>query len=168
MRPLPGTYPPYFENYINLVQEEKINFALRNNWNDIHKVLSSVQPDKENYAYADGKWTVKQLVNHVLDAERVFAYRALRFARRDPQVPLPFDENLYAQNSFAENRKFMQLINEFEHVRKANSLLFESFSEETLLYCGQTRGGSTSVLAIGYMICGHAQHHLNILKERYL
>lgn len=167
MRPVPVTYPQYFQKYIDLVKEEKINFAMRNNWNDIHKVLVSIPVEKENFAYAEDKWTVKQLVAHVLDAERIFAYRALRFARRDPQIPLPFDEKLYAKNSFVETRKFMQLINEFEHVRKANSLMFESFSDETLLFCGETKSGPISVLALGYVMCGHALHHMNILQERY-
>jgi uncharacterized damage-inducible protein DinB len=168
MKPEKGTYPPYFENYIPLVSEDNINEALIKNWEEIHKILSSVSPQLENYAYADKKWTIKQLVNHMIDTERIFTYRALRFARKDPQQPLPFEEDDYARHAEVSQRSLKDLLEEFDAVRKSTLCLFKSFSEPTLLEAGQTAGGRTTVVSLGYVICGHAIHHLNILKERYL
>jgi hypothetical protein len=168
MKPEKGTYPAYFENYIPLVKEDSVLDALAHNWAHITDVLSAVQPDKENYAYAEKKWTIRQLVNHLIDTERIMAYRALRFARKDQQQPLPFDENAYADVADVNRRNLNDLIYEYDTVRKSTVSLFNSFSESILLNTGKTAGGETTVLALGYMICGHAEHHLSILRERYL
>ena len=168
MKPEKGTYPPYFDNYIPLVKEDRVLDALANNWAHITDVLSAVSADKENYAYAEKKWTIRQLVNHMIDTERIFAYRALRFARKDPQQPLPFEENDYAEHADVNRRNLNDLIYEYDTVRRSTVSLFNSFSENTLLNSGKTAGGACTVLALGYVICGHAEHHLNILRERYL
>lgn len=168
MKPQPGSYPKYFENYVPLVKENSLLEALDVNWDAIKKLSSSISEEKANFAYAPGKWTIKQVIHHLIDTERIMSYRALRFARKDPQQPLPFEEDLYAANSESHHRTLNSLMNEFETVRKASVSLFETFSDEIMLRTGTTASGSCTVLALGYMICGHAIHHMNVIRERYL
>jgi hypothetical protein len=168
MKPEPGSYPKYFENYIPYVKEENVMDALKNNWKECQTFLSGIPYAKENFAYSPGKWSIKQLVIHMIDTERIFAYRALRFARKDPQQPLPFEEDDYAANAHVEHRTLAELLDEFDTVRKASISLFASFPEEVLLYSGVTASGNCTVLALGFTICGHAAHHLKVLKSRYL
>jgi uncharacterized damage-inducible protein DinB len=168
MRPEKGTYPPYYDHYLPLVKEIEPIEALDRNWEMLRDFITKIPAGKEEFAYAPGKWTVKQVINHVIDTERILAYRALRFARQDPQQPLPFEENKYAVAAELDNRRVKHLLEEFETVRKATRSLFSTFSEETWQRSGKTAAGETTVLAIAYMICGHATHHMNVLKERYL
>lgn len=168
MRPVAGSYPDYYDNYIPLIRTGNIISALEENRLELISVLKKVDAEKENYAYQPGKWTVKQVVQHITDAERVFAYRALRFARLDPAQPLPFDENKYADVADVTHRDLADLLHELGSVRGATQCLFKTFSQETLLRTGNTSFGRTTVLAIGYLIAGHALHHLNVLKQRYL
>src|SRR5437870_7271735 len=128
MKPEKGSYPVYFENYIPLVEEENVLEALAQSWISIKTMLAAIAKDKENFAYAEGKWTIKQVVNHMIDTERIFAYRALRFARKDPQQPLPFEEDHYAANADVSGRTLSDLLYEFDSVRKASFSLFNSFS----------------------------------------
>jgi hypothetical protein len=168
MRPQKSTYPVYYENYIPLVKEDDLITALNQNWKEIKEFISQIPKQKENFSYAPGKWTIKQVVNHLIDTERVFTYRALRFARKDPQQPLPFEEDNYAAAAEVQERTLADIMDEFEAVRKSTLLLYKSFSNTTLLLSGKTAGGETTVLAIGYTTCGHATHHLRVISERYL
>lgn len=168
MSPVKGTYPDYYDNYIPLVNQEAVTLALTHNWEELTNLASSIPENMEDSAYAPGKWTIKQVFMHLVDTERIFAYRALRFARKDPQQPLPFEENDYADNADVSNRTLKDIMQEFEAVRKATSLLFKSFSQSTLLTLGNTALGNTTVLAIGFLTCGHAIHHMNVIKDRYL
>mgnify|MGYP000162018960 CR=1 FL=1 len=168
MRPVQGTYPPFLETYISKAIEDNIFAALKANTQLLEAFLKSIPRDKGDYAYAPGKWTIKQLILHISDAERIFSYRALRFGRGDAQQVLPFEENDYAKNSNADKRTLASVIEELLAVRKATTLLFESFSEETLSLKGNTKMGEVSVNTIGFAICGHAAHHVGVAKERYL
>ncbi len=168
MRPARDTYPDYYDNYIPLVKEDDLHTALRNNWTELLTVITSIPAEKALFAYAEKKWTIKQLLGHMIDTERIMTYRALRFARKDPQQPLPFEENDYAANMELDHRSLKDLVHEFEAVRGATISLFDSFTPNSLALKGKTAAGETSVLSIGYLICGHAKHHINILKERYL
>ena len=112
--------------------------------------------------------TTKQVLIHCIDTERIMATRALRFSRGDSQKSTSFDENLYAANSHADLRSLKDIEEEFDAVRNATIALFRSFSFETLMAVGTSPSGIVTVNSIGYMICGHTQHHLNIIKERYL
>lgn len=168
MKPVKGTYPIYFDNYIPLVKETNLAEALNNNWNEIKTVISAIPVSQDDFAYAQDKWTIKQVLCHMIDTERIFAYRALRFARKDPQQVLPFEENDYAANAELGQRSLKGLLDEFEVVRKSSMYLFNNLSESTLLLSGRMASGETSVLALGFIICGHATHHLNVIKERYL
>jgi uncharacterized damage-inducible protein DinB len=168
MRPEKGTYPVYYENYIPLVREDSILEALNVNEKEIISFFNSISANKENYAYENGKWTIKEVLNHIIDTERIFSYRALRFARKDSQLLHSFDQDPYVANAELTNRSLKDLIEEFETVRKATFSLYKSFSNEALLRIGNTAEGKASVNAIGFTICGHAIHHINVISERYL
>lgn len=168
MKPNKKDYIPYFESYINLVPEDDIIAALKANHQTFLDFIEEIPRQKLNYFYDEGKWTVKQVINHVIDTERIFSYRALRFARGDSQKVLSFDENLYAANANLTNTNTQILADEFDSVRLSNILMFRQLSEKELLLKGQMTSGEVNVLSLGYMLCGHAQHHINIIKERYL
>jgi uncharacterized damage-inducible protein DinB len=160
--------PPFYHNYINQVKANDLMEALHRYTKEWVDFLQSIPEEQWNYAYAEDKWTIKELVQHVIDAERIFAYRALRMARKD-QTPLPgFDENAYTPNSKAERRTKQDLIEETEIVRKSTIKLFEGFDDEQLEESGIASGSSIYVRAIGFIIAGHAKHHQNIMEERYL
>jgi uncharacterized damage-inducible protein DinB len=168
MRPNKQDHIAYFEYYINLVPENDILSALNNNHQTILEFLKSIPADKAEYKYAEGKWTIKQVLNHIIDTERIFSYRALRFSRGDNQVLASYDENLYAANVDLSRSSLDLLIEEFDAVRKATLLQFSQLSEKELLLKGKTTSGENNVLSIAYVICGHATHHVNVIKERYL
>lgn len=159
--------PVYFDRYINLVDDMDVVQALS------AYGASYLQEELPKFialgdrVYAPGKWAVKDILQHLIDCERVFAYRALRIARTD-KTPLPgMDENLYGTTSGANNRSLDELMAEFACVRESNIMLFNSFSENALLQEGITNGNPVSVLALGFIIAGHTLHHVTVLKERY-
>jgi DinB superfamily len=158
----------FFQRYINEVKEDDVVEGLKKNTDRIKKFLKEIPKKKIDFAYAKGKWTIKELLQHMIDAERVFAYRALRFARKDA-TPLPgFEENDWAANAPTWERKWSQLFEEFKAVRKSNEMMFRSFNKEQLLQKGIASGQEINVIALGFIISGHVEHHINIIKERYL
>ena len=168
MRPELERVGTFYHNYINLVPENDLVEAFEMQSAALFRLLATVPPEKYDHRYAPGKWTLKELLQHIIDAERVFAYRALRFARKDP-TPLPgFDENLFAANARAEIRTWDKLVEELKVVRRSSELLFQSFDDEQLQSNGISSNSPNYVLAIGYIIVGHAMHHLKIIRERYL
>ncbi len=167
-KPLNTDYPQYFGRYINQVSEENLSDAFKNQFPQIEIFLHSVDEDKSTYAYAPGKWTLKELLQHIIDGERIFDYRALCFARKET-ISLPsFDENLYAGNSNANARSWKSLSNEFINVRRTTEDLYNSFSDETLQQKGTANNNSSSVLSLGYIIIGHVTHHIKVVEEKYL
>ena len=168
MKPLQGSYPAYFETYISKVTEDDVLLALHNNLQVLKSFFKSIPPELENKAYAEGKWTIKQVLNHMLDTERIFAYRALRFARKDAQVVAAFDEDAYAQAADVSKRNLPDLLAELEAVRWSSIFLFKSLNHEALMRSGMMASGETTVLSLGFMICGHANHHMQVIKEKYL
>lgn len=166
--PLPEEYPAYFEVYISAVKEEEILPFMVDQPTEVEALAATIPADKEDYKYADNKWTIKEVFSHITDTERIMAYRALRFARKD-QTPIPgFDEDYFVANSDLSKLSIKELVEEFKLVRQANMALFTQFDEEVLNQTGSSNGKIISVRGIIYMIAGHATHHLNILKERYL
>ena len=160
--------PPFYHGYVKLVKEPDLPSALEQHQHNLLNLLRSLPDDKWDYSYAPGKWTIKDLVQHLIDGERIFAYRALRFARKDT-TPLPgFDENLYASSANAGKRSSEDLLNELEIVQKSSALLFASFTEEQLESSGIANNNAIYVAGIGYAIVGHTIHHMNVIKERYL
>jgi uncharacterized damage-inducible protein DinB len=167
MRPLPATFPPYFNTYIKLIPENDVMKALRNQTLRAETFFDRISEEQSFYKYADGKWTVKEILQHVIDTERIFCYRALAIARKEIATLPSFDEHKYGANSFANQRSWNDLTEEFKVVRQASILLFNSFTNENLQRSGNVSDYQMSVLAIGYTIAGHVSHHMNIIRERY-
>lgn len=167
-KPSPTSYPGYFQRYIDQVPEEDMLTAFDVQSGIAENFLVSISEEKSLHAYAEGKWTIKEILQHIIDAERIFAYRALSFARKD-STPLPgFEENDYAANSNANRRTWKSLIEEFIVVRKSTELLFKSFTAEALASSGTANNNLTSVAGIGFITLGHFYHHKKVITERYL
>jgi len=168
MRPDLSLVGASFHNYINQVPEDDLMEAFNKQSAAFIRFLETIPSEKYEYRYADGKWTIKEVLQHIIDAERVFAYRALRFARKDA-TPLPgFDENLFAANAKADQRSWDKLVEEFKVVRRSSELMFQSFDDDQLQSRGISSNNPNYVLALGFVIIGHAVHHQKITKERYL
>ena len=161
-------YAPYFEKYISLVPEGEIVVTLGKQIESTLSLIRGLSAAQGDLRYAPGKWSVKEVIGHLIDAERIFAYRALRFARRDA-TPLPgFDENSFVDNAGFGARSLADLAEEFEHTRKSNLYLFKSLDADSSLRLGTASDNKISVRAIAYIIAGHELHHLGILRSRYL
>ena len=167
-KPSPEEFPDFYGKYIALVNSENLIEALTEQGRQFNEFIYSVPPEKFDYRYAEGKWMVKEIISHILDAERIFAYRALRFARNDKTPLSGFEENDYVLQSNAANRTMDSMLEEMTHVRCSTILLFFSFTNEMALRKGIANGREISVRSIGYIIAGHMQHHMNVIKERYL
>jgi hypothetical protein len=168
MRPDIQTVPAYFQKYVELVKDMDLIDALRYAEEQVQQILAEIPEDKGTYRYAEGKWTIKEVLNHIMDVERVFAYRALRFSRND-QTPLPpFEENDYAPQANAHGRSIADLKSEIRRLRETTIDLFTSFAPEMLRREGTASNKRISVLNLGYITAGHDLHHVNILRERYL
>jgi hypothetical protein len=158
----------FFQRYVNMTEEPNVVKSITKNSRKFLKLIESIPKKKIDFAYAEGKWTIKELFQHIMDAERVFVYRALTFSRRDG-TPLPgFDENSWTSHSGASKRDWKDLCKEFKALRSATEYLFESFTDEQLLATGTASGHPINVLALGFIISGHVEHHIKMIKERYL
>jgi hypothetical protein len=167
-KPLSGEYAPYYQPYVELVGEEEIFSFLDGQIEKLTASLKNVPEEMGNYRYEKGKWSIKELLSHLNDAERVMAYRALAFSRGE-QASLPgFDEDTYVAAGKTGQRKLSDLLEEFVNQRKSNVLLFKSFDKEMLQASGVASSCSISVRAQMYVIGGHTEHHLNVLKKKYL
>jgi uncharacterized damage-inducible protein DinB len=167
-RPDLSRVPIFYHNYINLVQQDEIMSAFKEHTNAVIDFFSKIPTDKVDYRYAEGKWTIKEVLQHIIDAERIFAYRGLCISRKETNSLPGFDENEYADNSKADTRNWNEMLEEFKLVRRTTEILFGSFDEEQLQETGISNGKPVYVLAIGYIIIGHSLHHMNVIKERYL
>lgn len=161
-------YPPYCVTYFQAAGEVELVEELEICLHDFIRFVQNLPMDKFDYRYAEGKWTIKEIIQHIIDTERILAYRALRISRND-STPLPgFDENNYANNTAANTRSLQDLLTELSAVRHSNLLLFKSFSKEQLLSRGIASDQPISVRAIGFMLIGHQKHHQKVFAERYL
>lgn len=160
--------PQWYHGYVNLVKEEELGSAFQNQNAILFSFLKAIPPEKRKYRYAADKWTLHDIVQHLIDAERIFAYRATCFSRKD-STPLPsFDESAYAQNAGANSRNWNEMLEEFELLRESSILFFKSLTEEQLETMGTASTKQVYVRAIGFIMVGHVTHHLNVIKERYL
>ncbi len=168
IRPAADEYAPYYGRYLSLVSEPDAIVALERQLADALPVLRGIDEARAAYRYAPEKWSIKQVLGHLIDAERVFSYRALRFARGD-RTPLPgFDENDYAAAAGSDRLPVAKLVGEVECVRCSTLALFRSFDPDAWLRRGTANDNVMSVRALAYVIAGHGRHHLRILEERYL
>ena len=162
-------YAAYYGTYIDTVTEEyNLVEELEISVHRMVKFVQNIPMDKFDYCYAEGKWTIKDILLHLIDAERIFAYRALRFARKDDTPLASFDENTYVEEAHANSRSIQDLLSEMLVVRQATLALFKSFSEEQLLRKGIASNNVMSVRALGFTIIGHQNHHQRVFQERYL
>lgn len=161
-------YPASFGTYISVAGNLELIEGLQASLDDFLAFAHDVPLDKLEYAYAVGKWTLKDIIQHNIDCERIFNYRALRIARKDQTNMLPFDEDFYAANVNANARTLDNLLEELIAVRIASIALFSSFSDEQLRYAGSASGKIISVAALGFTIIGHEAHHARVFRERYL
>lgn len=164
-RPQPNEYPIWGETYISKVDREI--FETLNEQIDAIPALFRANTDKADYAYAEGKWTLKEMLGHMIDTERILVYRMTCFARNETQALPGFDEDDYVINARFAQREFEDLIEEFTALRKANLYLFRSFNETELNRKGIASGREINVKSILYIIAGHIIHHVSVLKERY-
>jgi uncharacterized damage-inducible protein DinB len=161
-------YAGFFSTYINILENVNLNEELEICLHEFIRFVQNIPLDKFDYRYAERKWTIKEIIQHIIDTERIFSYRALRISRND-KTPLPgFDENEYVDNTNANARSIQDLLTEMAVVRQSSLSLFKSFSSEQLLRIGTASNNQISVRAIGFIIIGHQKHHQKIFEERYL
>lgn len=160
-------YVAYFKHYISLTEEFKFEETLEQSGLYTLAVFDKVSEENADFKYEEDKWTMKQLISHVTDTERIMSYRALRYTRKDKTLLSGFNDNKYAANSGAQERSLESLITEFKTLRTSTSQLFHSFTSNMLSYDGPEEQKGFTVEKIGRMIAGHSMHHSNILVERY-
>ncbi|MFD2245768.1 DinB family protein [Pontibacter ruber] len=166
----PGTdeYPEGMKNYIEAAKAEDLLSGLAASQEYIINFMLGLDEERLSHRYAPGKWSIKELMVHMMDAERIFAYRALRFARQDKTDLAGFDENQYVGPSKADKRTITSILAEYAAVRQATIELFKNFDTEMLNQTGTANNNRVSVRALGYAILGHEIHHLNIIRQRYM
>lgn len=161
-------YPEYFETYVSKVKEPDLLMALLKNKQSTEALYRGVSAEKETYRYADGKWTIKEVLQHVMDTERVMAYRALRFARNDKTALPGFDQDVFAAEYHLDGVNMDQLVEEFLSIRNSTILMLRHLTEDQLHHVGTASGWEMTANALFHVIVGHAEHHNMIVKERYL
>jgi uncharacterized damage-inducible protein DinB len=167
MRPLAHEFPAYYEQYVDLITEDDVMPVLQRQRDELAAVCASLDDDKARYRYEDGKWSIKEVLGHLTDAERIFATRALCIARGEEQ-PLPgFDENTYVAMALFDERPLSSIVNEWLALRDANMLLFASFGADDRTRLGIANGKPITPYAIMWIVAGHTVHHLTVLRERY-
>ena len=164
----PVATPSYFDRYTNLVSETDLTAAFNNRDKLLDDLLSKITEEKANYAYAEGKWTLKELLQHLIDCERIFCYRALALARKDPANLPGFEEDDYAAASMANRRTWASLTEEMKTLRTSTRQLFASFSDEMLEAKGKFNNNEGQVKKLGFIIVGHTLHHMKVVQEKYL
>ncbi len=158
----------YYNNYINVVKDFPLPMALQQGHDRYRELFDELTEEQWGHRYAPGKWSIKEVVQHVIDAERIFTYRALCFARGEQQNLPPFEEDDYVANSRADARTGKQIAEEFSLVRQSTIALFSSFDAVALAAEGVANNTQVSVTEIGYIQAGHSLHHLKVIRERYL
>ena len=167
-RPAETEYAPDYQSYVNQVNENDVIAVLRGELDDLDVLLDRVPAEKETYAYEPGKWTIRQVIGHLIDGERVFGYRALCIARGEKQNLPGFEQDDYLQTSPYNNIDLEDLLSEMRLVRLSNIAMFRTLDEEAWSRVGMANNNEVSVRAIAFIMAGHVRHHMNVLRERYL
>jgi hypothetical protein len=167
-RPAVGEYLPYYDRYITRVPDGDVVQILSGQVGDTLALLRSIEAERSLHRYAPGKWSMRDLVQHMIDTERVMTYRAMTIARGDA-TPLPgFEENDWARVADADRRDWLDLADELEAVRAATIAFFRGLDDEATARRGSANGAAVTVRALAFIIAGHERHHVSILRERYL
>jgi|SRR5690554_3572354 len=167
IRPKENDYAPYYAGYVKNVKDDVIKH-LEELLHSTNKFLKEIPEDKVDYRYAEGKWSIKEVIGHLIDNERIMSYRALAISRNENQSLPGYDEKDYIAESNYASGNFQNIVEEFRLLREANLLLFKSLTDEMLERRGLANNTEVTVNAILFIIAGHEIHHINILKERYL
>ena len=168
-KPQPSEFHPFYSGYVQNVPEGDLLQQLKQNGTEVKSFFTNIAKDKHDYAYQPGKWTIRQVIMHMADTERVMSYRALTIARGDMKATLPqMDENLFASHANIATRTVDDLLNEFLTIREATVYLFRNISEAQSMFNGNVLGHVMTPRVLGYIIVGHAMHHMNIVRQRYL
>ena len=166
--PAAGEFAPNYEKYIQRVPEGNLLEYMDKQILDFTNFINQIPISKLRWPYAENKWTILQIIQHLIDAERIFSYRALRIARNDKTPLAPFEENDYAMMATGENRNAGDLLEEFNAVRRSTMELIKHFNNEEFSRIGTASNNPVSVRALSYIMAGHCDHHKNVIKERYL
>jgi hypothetical protein len=150
------------------VPEDDVLAALERQTEELRALVSDIPEEKGTHAYADGKWTIKELLSHLIDGERIFAYRVFRIARGDKTPIEGFEQDGYIENAYANGRKFADLLEEFANIRHANMLFFRNLRDGDWVRTGTANNVEISVRALAWIMTGHIRHHIGILRSRYL
>ncbi|WP_418513057.1 DinB family protein [Corallibacter sp.] len=161
-------YADFYSNYIKYTQNLSLIEGLLDGQTYVCNYFEAISEAKLTYSYAEGKWTPKDILQHLIDVERVFSYRALRFARLDTSMLAGFDENYYAEVALGNNRTLDNLLSEYKLLRASTIAMFQSFDEDALKRIGNANGSKMSVRAAGFVLIGHEKHHCSVITERYL
>lgn len=167
MRPEPNEYGAFYRGYIEQVGPGNIVETLKDQMHETYTLINSLTAKQAGYRYAEGKWTVKEVIGHLIDSERIFAYRGLCFARNESKSLPGFDQDAYVDEGNFTERSTKSLGDEYFSLRNATIVLFDSFSEEILSRQGIANDATFSVRSLAYIIAGHEKHHLNVLREKY-
>ena len=168
-RPDKEEYNPYFDRYISLVPEGDFIKLLKENSGEMISFFENIPKEKHDYRYAEGKWSVKDILMHITDTERVMCYRALAAARGDSSTILGnMEEDLYAANADTRVRTLESILSEFRSLRKSTELFFENLSDKQSKFKARTETHPITARAVGYILIGHPKHHMQIIIERYL
>jgi len=167
-RPKPEEYAPAFERYVSRVTESDVMAALSRQTEELPAALATVHGEGERYRYAPGKWSVRELVGHLIDTERIMAYRAVCVARGETASLPGFDENAYVANATFDDYPLPELLNEFVHVREGHLGFFRHLHPEAWLRTGLANHNPISVRALAWVMAGHVRHHMAVLQEHYL
>lgn len=168
LKPETAEFDPYYDKYISLVTEPDLLKVLEGQPDELDSLLGSLDEERGRYAYAEGKWTIKEVMSHLIDGERIFAYRILRISRGDKTPIEGFEQDGYIENSYANERSFDDLLDEFRLQRTANLRLLKNFREDDWARMGTSSEKPISVRALGFIMAGHIRHHIRIFRERYL
>ena len=167
-KPNPDEYADYYGKYIASVESDDPVRELSKSKKKLMNFVSNLSKKQLKYRYAEGKWSIKEILVHLIDAERIWAYRALRVARNDKTALPGWEENEYAPASKADSRKIKSILREFEAVRDSSVQLFEGLEEDMFMRTGTASNHPISVRALAYVMFGHQLHHMNVISERYL
>ncbi|MBT2681456.1 DinB family protein [Bacillus sp. ISL-35] len=167
-RPDLEEFPVYMRSYVQLIPEGDIIQILNGQLASTHKLFSVVTEEQADYRYAEGKWTLSEVLGHLTDTERIMSYRILRIARGDKSPLMGFDENEYVQEASFYERAIAELLEDYQNVRRSTISLLKGLPQKSLLNKGNANGFEVSVETIAYMIAGHELHHLKIIQQKYL
>jgi hypothetical protein len=168
LKPAPDEYAPYFERYISRVPEGDIQSILEQQLVETLEFLARIPEARAGHRYAEGKWSIKEVIGHLIDGERVFAYRALCFARGDAASLPGFEQDDYVKTGQFDQRTLSDLAEEYGLVRRSTIALFKGLAKEAWLGKGVANENSVTVRAIAYIMAGHVRHHMDVIRDRYL